>query len=208
MLTNAADEFRHTMQKYLQLPVQQIDIDIATEEFVGNQTLQIQTVLDLLAGFSDLPQLGFHLMLGNPEIAVAAILASRLRSQARIYLHLESDYAASQKLAQGVPLGLVIKAETQLPEVSVLAEFDELQFMTIQTGKQGNPFLPQVKQKIAQAIAFGYGGKISIDGGVNQATATEVSTWPIHRVSVGSYFQTAADIQLAYQTLSAKLMTH
>src|SRR5690606_33134550 len=90
-------------------------------------------------------------------------------------------------IADNFRIGITVKAETQMQAVEFYNQFPEVQLMTIETGKQGNPFMPAVLEKSQWLRSEGFTGMISIDGGVSLYTAETIKSYPIDRVSVGSF---------------------
>ena len=64
--------------------------------------------------------------------------------------------------------------------------------MTVVPGQQGNPFMPEVLDKISQLRERGYEGEIVLDGAINEENLSTVMQKPHQPDAVcpGSYFKT------------------
>lgn len=183
-----------------------IDIDIIRPPFVENHTLQLSDIFSLVNPQSQ--SVGIHLMVADPKTDLEMLKnldASNLNL--RIYLHQESDldFLSNFHWPQDWLKGITIKLESELKETEFYNNFDEVQFMSIETGKQGNPFNNQVIDKIEKLTASGYFGKISIDGGINLETIGYLKGFPVDRVSVGSFLQKSQNIKESYRMLEKVL---
>lgn len=197
ILTNDEALVSKLLDTYEAFSVAQIDIDFVEEVFSGNTTVAVEKVVALLTRNPIKKKIGFHLMLEKPERAVRLITQTKEISEYMIYIHFESEHAFI--FDQSLDLenfGLAFKLETKLPDLKVLAQFPEIQLMSIETGKQGNPFDEDVADKVAELRNMGYTGRVSLDGGVNLNTAPIIKDWPIDRVSVGSYLQKSKQPEL------------
>lgn len=87
--------------------------------------------------------------------------------------------------------GVAVSPEITIREhASTLMYFESIQIMTVQPGRQGNEFLPQMLKKISQLRDLGYNGRIILDGGISDMTLPTVLThthWP-DAICPGSYF--------------------
>jgi len=87
--------------------------------------------------------------------------------------------------------GVAVSPEITIREhASTLMYFESIQIMTVQPGRQGGEFLPQMLKKISQLRDLGYNGRIILDGGISDLTLPTVLThthWP-DAICPGSYF--------------------
>lgn len=120
--------------------------------------------------------LDVHLMIERPDHYVPrfASFASSITS------HVEARHDVSTTLADvrsaGLLAGLAISPPTPLEAVRpFLGQFDILLVMTVNPGFGGQPFLPEMLEKVALAAewrdAAGLEFHIEVDGGINAATA-------------------------------------
>lgn len=205
ILTQDKDLVANLLETYSKFDINQIDIDFVEESFAGNDTVPLEEVLSILASKPVEKRIGFHLMFQNPEKAVKLIEEAKI-SDYMIYVHLESkhDFLLAENMDLG-NFGLAFNLDTELPDLEVLEKFSEVQFMSIETGKQGNPFDEAVADKVAELRNMGYTGRVSLDGGINLRTASFIKDWPIDRVSVGSYLQNSKNAELNLMKLQLAL---
>ena len=122
--------------------------------------------------------LDVHLMIEHPDSYIPrfAPVASS------ITVHVESNHDVSESLLAirnaGLLAGLAVSPPTPLEKVRpYLGEFDILLVMTVNPGFGGQPFLPEMLQKIGAADAWrtqeGLDFQIEVDGGINVQTVAE-----------------------------------
>lgn len=181
-----------------------IDIDIIEKPFADNDTLSVDEVLSFNE-LGKIKDLGFHLMVSDPEVFVKKILESRDNSF-RVYVHQESIKDSFQYLkSRNFFLGVAIKLESELRELSFYENFDEVQIMSVSIGFQGGKFDNKSLEKVDRLRALGYNGRVSLDGGINLSTAKALRGHSVDRVSVGSFFQEATDFESSYKSLDEAL---
>jgi pentose-5-phosphate-3-epimerase len=73
--------------------------------------------------------------------------------------------------------------------------------MTIDTGKQGQPFLPFNLSKISDLRNSGFGGEIAIDGGLDKETISQAIQFPVDTLVVGHYIGGSEDPEGKYVEL-------
>lgn len=207
ILTNSESEFDRQMAAYSKF-AQQIDIDInlAGDHFYGDPTVDVSLVAGKLKPGE--VTYGIHLMVSDPYQQVVKFLELAAADLAVIfYVHQETPIADVQELdlPETYKLAVVVKAESELEDLSFYQQFPEVQLMTIETGRQGNPFKPEVLDRAEQLRSSGYQGLISVDGSINLETAVEVNKHSVDRVSVGSFLSQAEDAAENYQQLNSLL---
>ncbi|MEK7633718.1 MAG: hypothetical protein AAB437_02640, partial [Patescibacteria group bacterium] len=72
-----------------------------------------------------------------------------------------------------LPIGLTLNPQDQVDDLARqynLKEIPFIQIMSVVPGVQGNPFIPDVLNKIEQLRGIGYGKEIFLDGAVNEKT--------------------------------------
>lgn len=204
ILTSEKNEFIQELKIFRPIAEQiDIDINIPNDEFEGNVTFDLASVLDQLSKFPGI--YGIHLMVTNPVIFIAQIIdrTEYFTEGSVIYVHQESnlDGVFDINLPEKFRLGISVKAETELNSIGYYNQFDEVQFMTIETGAQGNPFKPEILERVNFLKDNSYEGLVSIDGSVNEKTAEIIKEYPLDRVSVGSYLSRSEDPIKSYKKL-------
>lgn len=194
ILTSDLDEFVTKFNEYIEL-FGLLDIDIAEESFAENNTISLIDVID--SGIlSETLDIGIHLMVSDPINKLKYMVDNGLKdfSNLRIYVHQESELSKLDEYTKYFKIGVVVKRESTLKDLSFYERFGEVQLMTIDIGKQGNSFYNDSLKRVKQLRDLGFRGDISLDGGVNLDTASLIRDVNPDRVSVGSYFQNSSDL--------------
>lgn len=205
VLTNSISEFTRFVKAYEEFD--SVDIDIIRRPFLEDETISIEDAVKVLEDYK-CPSIGFHLMVQDPEKDLEFLKSSGfLKKALRIYFQQESDISFLKEYTWPANWSkcISIKLETKLNNLNFYNQFDEVQFMSVEIGKQGNKFQEVVLDKIEELKEMGYNGKISLDGGINLKTANIIRHWGIQRVSPGSYFAKAEDVKFAKMKLDLAL---
>lgn len=182
-------------------------IDIADGQFVTNRTVQIEK----LEGRNWKLEVGktfeFHLMVKDYKKEIEKL--ERLKEKINItlvFIHLQAialDPSTALRFAQddgGWKYGLVFNPEDDISSNwSIIKQFSVIQLMTVEPGLQGEPFLPEVINKIDQLRRLGFSGQIILDGGINDKTLPLIVSRANKPDAVcpGSYFKKDVKNRLA-----------
>lgn len=174
-----------------------LQIDIADGIFVPNKTIQvgdIKTLMEFPEWDLAYIQFEFHLMVqdyATPLRELEDIPDIYIRN---VFIQLKALQHTFDELSDHTPfdVGIVLN-----PEESVEASWDQIkdfssiQLMTVQPGQQGNPFLPDVLDKITHLREKGYEGEIVLDGAINEENLRTIMQKPHQPDAVcpGSYFK-------------------
>ncbi len=183
-----------------------LDIDIIRPPFVNNSTISIEDVKDILD--FDNQCIGFHLMVDNPKEDLINLFNWGFENKyIRIYLHQESDlsFLSEFKWPLNWIKGVAVKLETDLRDLNFYNQYDEVQLMSIVTGVQGNPFNATIKNRVNTLRNLGFTKDISLDGGINLGTLSQLKDLDINRISVGSYFQKSKNPKESYRMMEEEL---
>jgi len=205
VLTSSIEDFKRFVKNYEIF--KSVDIDIIRKPFVDNETVPISEALELLKD-SPIQSLGFHLMVQDPESDLKLFIDQGWGDrELRIYLQQESDinFLKNFDWPEKWRKCISLKLETDLKDLEFYEQFGEVQLMSIEIGAQGRPFDESVEDKVIELRQMGYQGLISLDGGINLKSANIVKHWDIQRVSPGSYFAKAEDVELAKMKLELAL---
>ena len=179
-----------------------VHVDIADGQFVANGTLTYTEMAPFLAD-SNLA-LELHLMVADPWPVVEAAAAARLH---RILLHVETGIRPPeifQKLASGLPLGLVFNLQSGWGEwQSELPRLPAVMLMAIEAGWQGQPFVPEVLEKLRLLTELAPEANRIIDGGVNEQTLPSLVRNGATELIVGSSFWKKPDQKTTFYELCA-----
>ncbi len=153
-----------------------IHCDIMDGHFVDNISFG-PAVVEAVSRHTVLP-LDVHLMIQRPDLYVPRFA----KVAASITCHVEAahDVAATLRAIRdaGCLAGLAVSPPTPLEAVRpYLGQFDLLLVMTVNPGFGGQPFLPEMLEKVRQAAAwreeFGQEFHIEVDGGITVGTSVQ-----------------------------------
>ena len=169
-----------------------VHLDIMDGHFVPNLTFGIPIVKQL-ALTTQLPLDG-HFMVSNPLFYIQAMKNVGLYN---FTFHYEATGEPLDLIAKAKEhyssVGLAIKPETPFSELSqdILRSIDLLLIMSVEPGRGGQSFMPQVLVKVREAVSLrkrqGYAYSIQIDGGMNEETAREAVHSGCDNLVAGSY---------------------
>jgi ribulose-phosphate 3-epimerase len=153
-----------------------IHCDVMDGHFVENISFG-PAVVDAASHHTNLP-LDVHLMISRPDKYLERFTAAA----SSISVHVEADHDVSASLrairASGCLAGLALSPATPLTQVEpFLGEFDLLLVMTVVPGFGGQPFLPEMLEKVRTAATWRATGRadyhIEVDGGINTTTSRQ-----------------------------------
>lgn len=151
-----------------------VHCDVMDGHFVDNISFG-PAFVEATARHTDLP-LDVHLMIERPDHffpRFAPIAKS-------ISVHVEAQHDVSKTLAAiraaGCKAGLAVSPPTAVERAEpFLGQFDILLVMTVNPGFGGQPFLPEMMEKVRKAALWraerGLDFHIEVDGGINVTTA-------------------------------------
>ena len=212
ILEKTTEDLFHSITTLLPI-FDHFQIDIADGFFVGSRTVQIEDMLEYLKLNplnADDKTFEMHLMVENYEADILKI------NELKDYMHVVSVLIHFQPFLRqnfSIPTTPYIIGITLNPEDDVaynwkaIKSFDTIQLMTVRPGKQGQPFLPEVLDKITKLRELGYTGRIILDGAINSNTLPIVLSGKHlpDAVCPGSYFQgdnPRAALQVLQDTLT------
>lgn len=178
-------------------------IDVADNIFVPNCTAHPKEYLDNLPADPHLAY-DFHLMVINPAPYLEQLAqAKKTLPIGTVFIHsaIHPNVPRLRTLYPSLTFGLVVNEEEDVQTVSQeysLNDFPVVQVMSVKTGFQGTPFLPQSLNKIEQLRKIHYRNKISLDGGVNESSIKDICKAPFKPdlVAVGHYLIGAPDSEI------------
>lgn len=198
ILTDNLDQFTDLFLEYKKI-FKRIEVDICSVPFTPNSTLGIKELMPVLLENVNETVLDFHLMERDPLETVEYLKNSELRfSTVNIYIHQESDNYYYIKDTVTFPEGwskcAAIKTESELLPLEAYLNTNEILFLAHEIGKQKAKFNSHSIKSAKKIRDLGYSGKLRIDGGVNDKTASLVKKANLFdAVSVGSYFQDSSN---------------
>jgi ribulose-phosphate 3-epimerase len=148
--------------------------DVMDGHFVDNISFG-PTFVDAAAKAATVP-LDVHLMVERPDHYFPRFV----KSARNITIHVEAQADVARTLADiraaGRTCGLSLRPATPFEDVEpFLGQIDLLLVMTVVPGFGGQPFMPEMMEKVRAATEarkrLGLGYRIEVDGGINAATA-------------------------------------
>lgn len=200
ILTTDPAELERHLRRYIDFGFRIIDIDVQEKPFATKETLCFVDSLRIVEQIA-IPEgvsLGWDLKMAAPRAAIRQILESKNTGvrASRIIYYAQADIAGlREEIPHTVHLGLGILGTETIKTLALYEPYPEVQLMTIRVDHQGAPLDEECLGKAAQLRSLGYRGQISIDGGVNAASAPLIAKAPLDRVCVGSYFQKAQELR-------------
>ena len=195
-------------------------IDIMDGHFVPNITLS-PDLARAISGISDLP-LDFHMMVTDPQQYIASCAQAAAALTARGILSFYSPHAEvlsgsafriiDRIRAAGFRPGVAVNPETPLSAVlAYLHRLDKVTFMSVDPGFAGQPFIPEVLDKVREAKALRdsdpekYRFIIEIDGSCNKNTYKLLADAGVQSFVLGSsgLFKNDPDLEKAYDIMKA-----
>ena len=182
-----------------------LHVDIMDGHFVPNITFGpaiVKTVKSLI----QLP-LDVHLMISHPRKYIVEFVKA---GAANITFHVECEHpvcpAIDEILACGCKVGLTAKPNTPLTAVKEhLALLDRLLIMTVEPGFGGQKFMPDMMDKVRQAVAWreegGFKYDIEVDGGLDEHTIREATLAGAEVIVAGTSVFKHNDLGWAVQNL-------
>ena len=182
-----------------------VQIDVMDGEFVDNKSFEDIEKINELPNLSDLE---LHLMVKRPLDEIAKW--KEIKNIKKIIFHVESDddpNAVCDAIG-GIcsQAGIALNPETPLSAViPYLDRVNEVLFLTANPGRQGNPFLPEVGEKIKELAAIPNHPLIGVDGGINERNITEVKSWGAEIFCIGRLLSMANDVKTSFEILNSKI---
>jgi ribulose-phosphate 3-epimerase len=163
-----------------------IHVDVMDGHFVSELTLGPKMVADL-RHITVLP-LDVHLMVEHPENFIESFAIAGAN---HIYIHCELTHKNLKQVLRnihefGCKAGLAINPESSVSLIDpFLDDIDHVLVMSVNPGKAGQKFMPDVLSKIAH-----FQGKVAeivVDGGINEKTAALAADAGATALVSGSY---------------------
>lgn len=183
LLVQSQEEF---IKKYTALnnAVDMIQIDIADGLFVPNTTWADPDVIQKTVD----TDIELHLMVSDPLEELKKW--QRVEQVKRIYVHYESTHLEDilpTLHAYGWQIGVAINPETPATILEPFAnEIKAVLFMSVIPGKQGQPFIREVLEKITLFRMLHPDMYLSIDGAVNMKTIPDIVSVGVDAICPGS----------------------
>jgi ribulose-phosphate 3-epimerase len=182
-----------------------LHVDIMDGHFVPNITFGP----DIVKTMRSLTKLPFdvHLMISNPREFITAFVEA---GAANITFHIECEDQIRTTIdeikSHRCKAGLAVKPGTPLSAVKdQLRAIDRLLIMTVEPGFGGQKFMPEMMDKVKQAVEWraegGFTFDIEVDGGLNNHTIREAVRAGAEVIVAGTSVFSQVDLKKAIQDL-------
>jgi ribulose-phosphate 3-epimerase len=187
-----------------------LHVDVMDAHFVPNLTLGLPVVESLLKA-TELP-LDCHLMIDNPDRWAIGYAEAGVHN---VTVHVEAarePVALAKALqAAGALAGLSLKPGTPLePHLETLRHYDTLLVMSVEPGFGGQPFMPEVLDKVRTVRRLVDTGHLTvlveIDGGINDETIEAAAEAGVDCFVAGSAVYRADDPARAVAALRERVV--
>jgi ribulose-phosphate 3-epimerase len=182
-----------------------LHVDIMDGHFVPNITFG-PAVAKTIHSLTKLP-LDVHLMISRPRKFITAFVEA---GAANITFHVECEdtirTAIDEVVTYSRSVGLAVKPRTPLSAVKeYLGAIHRLLIMTVEPGFGGQKFMPDMMEKVKQAVAWreegGYKYDIEVDGGLDRYTIWDAVRAGAEVIVAGTALFSHADLGHAIQDL-------
>jgi ribulose-phosphate 3-epimerase len=182
-----------------------LHVDIMDGHFVPNLTFG-PDIVKKIRSLTKLP-LDVHLMISRPRKYVVKFAEA---GAANITFHVESDDNPNTTISEinsfDCKVGISIKPKTPLSAVrDYLGKIDRLLIMTVEPGFGGQKFMPEMMDKVRQAVEWRTQGKhdydIEVDGGLDMYTVVPAVEAGAEVIVAGTAVFGKPDLKEAIQNL-------
>ncbi|HEX3099939.1 MAG TPA: hypothetical protein VHQ41_03115 [Patescibacteria group bacterium] len=197
-------DFAHKLAKIKTIPkVERIQVDFCDGIFVPTTSVAVEDIGHVPK--LDKAEWEAHLMVDYPK----NFAAYKEAGFSTVIIHYESfisesmlEDALDQITNLGMKPGIAIRPETI---VSVLRYFtdtiNQFTILSVEPGKQGNPFLPESIEKVKALRELAENATIEVDGGVNADNAGTLINSGADFLVVGSALFETENIKQNYQKI-------
>ena len=170
-----------------------LQLDVMDGKFVENKNLDmIDIPSDAFSGFS----VEAHLMVENPARYIDECKRLGIK---RMIVHYEAIHNTPEVLQKiksaGMQVSVALNPGTTPSFLeNVIEDLDAVLLMTVQPGKQGQQFIPNVLSKVYEIRLIAHDILIGIDGGVKLDKMNEIRKYNIDYAVVGSGLWQSVDV--------------
>lgn len=190
ILVKSFEEVQEKIRK-VENYVNWVQMDIMDGRFVDNKTWDNPQDLK---NFKTKIKLEAHLMIEKPEQKID----DWLEVVDRVIIH----YEATENIIKDKRVGLAINPETPIEKVKpFLEDLDLVLIMTVNPGKGGQEFKPEVLGKIKSLREIWPDGNIEVDGGINPETAKKAISAGANLICAGTYIFNSENTKQAIEDL-------
>ena len=176
-----------------------VHIDILDGKFVENTSVSLDDIATLE---TDLKR-EVHLMVKNPLVYLRAANDYGF-DRAIIHIEAVEDLGELEVLLNEIEIEVAIAINPETPIAAIaglIPSLTSVLCMTINPGKQGQPFMPEVMDKVKALYTEFPSLEIEVDGGINEHTILGAKSVGATRFVVGSGISKASNPRAMYEKL-------
>ncbi|OGI98437.1 hypothetical protein A3H53_02190 [Candidatus Nomurabacteria bacterium RIFCSPLOWO2_02_FULL_40_10] len=199
ILTDSPLKFKELMLR-IEPYVKRVHLDIADGDFVPNKTINgYDEIMDIESAL----EFDIHLMVRKPQEIIKKWLFTHAD---RFIIHAESEGDLNTIIdelhANRRKVGLTINPEMPVEKLDPhIARVDFVQFMTVNPGFQGSPFVNEVVDKVSEFHQKYPDIMIMCDGGITPETASGLVKAGASVLVSGSYVIKSESVEKAIEEL-------
>ncbi len=190
---------KETVNKLALTDADYIHLDIMDGKFVEQKNYTFSDISKIINHHSN--KLDVHLMVSNPLRYLNDYASLNTEYLTFHYETVKNPEELISKIKDyGLKVGISIKPKTNVNKIkNLLKDIDQVLIMSVEPGKGGQEFIPEVIGKIQELVAlrnqFNYSYIISVDGGINDLNIGLLKANDVDQVVVGSYVCMNEDFQ-------------
>lgn len=205
ILVSTLDEFVRQLRR-MEPFFPYVQIDVMDGKFVeGTSFAEVAKVPDIDTTL----KYELHLMVENPLAEMQKWAANPRVFRAIFPIEAKDDPKQCIRYARerGWQVGIVLSPDTPLSAVApYYSLIDVVLFMTVYPGKQGQPFVHKVKEKIKSFTSLPQRPLCSVDGAVNVSTIGALAKLGVDIVAPGSALTKAENVKKVCAELTRALV--
>lgn len=162
-----------------------VHIDFADGEFVKNKTIDVSVIERNPTNLHK----EAHLMVSHPKEWAYGLVKAGFE---RIIFHIESKDDIAEVIeeikSKGLEVGIAINPDTELEKVyPFMSTIDKVLIMTVIPGFQGQPFIPEMLERVKKIKSNNPELVVGVDGAVRDTNIKEIIETGADFATIGSY---------------------
>lgn len=185
----SSNDYQECIQKINSSTADYLHVDMCDGKYVATSNFVLNKLIKLLS-LSTRP-LDIHLMTMNPEKYIEALAYLNVDTFT-FHLNSNKDPMNTIKLVKsmGLKVGIALNPDEDIDLIMpYLKDLDQVLIMSVVPGKGGQPFMPEVLNKITKLneLKDDFHFITAIDGGIKAETMELIKPYYIDKIISGSY---------------------